>query len=467
MKKILINTYTCLLVLFTLAFMACTDTENEVEYGSVKFSLGATRANTGDYVAVADQSELIKWYRVVITQRGNRQIIKCIDKDLSSSKEKDPMDEIQLSPGNYDVYAFANIDRALLNELNIKLNGQIPTDINTLRYLVPNYFNPTTDSNGKEHYTLLSADDFAKAGHYIPMTSLAPQQVQVTSRVSQTFNIEVRRLFAKLEFVFQNIAEQDLQVNSLSVSNLTVNNGTEGSILLMNYEESRDALDLLEGTPTATMSYQLEPCVVYKTGVKESRSFYVLESIAEKLTNSFELNFSVTRKDQAEGTEKNEYMRYALTDPNTLTLIHRNDWIVIPIKLGDYELRLKARSYPPIGGYPEAEIEESESNEFVVKFKYEGEFSIRPSVRKYGTTEWIYLDDSTVIQDYTFTVDTTSSGLTDIFAEDKAPTKQGSEILGTIAPGAKGTALVTLTVNIKTDDPGVTRTLTRKLYITI
>lgn len=448
-----------------LTLAACTaEDETMDDRGTVRFSLGATRANTGSYVSEATDCELIKWYRVAMTQRGSREIVLCIDKDLTQARELDPLDEIQLNPGSYDVYAFANIDRAYLDGLGIRKGGAVPEDIGTLRYAVPGYFDATPDAEGRLQGTLLSTEAFAAAGGYIPMTSLAPQQVEVSARVSQTFNIEVRRLFAKLEFVFRNPTDEDLQVNSIAVGNMTPRGEAPGSILLMNYEESRDALSLPADLKQATFTHTFaSPSQLAARTGTATHSFYVLESRANSITNSFSLDFNVTRKGEAPTGSKEDYMRWALTDPATITLLHRNDWLVLPITLGEWQLRLEARSYPPIGGYPEAEVT-GESDEFNVKFRYMGEFSIRPSLRKYGTTDWIYLDDTSVVESYDLTVDTTSDGLTDIFK--KKPVKKGSEIIGTIKSGVKGTALVTLTVHID-DGTGFKRTLTRKLYITI
>lgn len=454
------------LLLATICLVACTDDqESKDDYkGEVRFSLSATRANTGDYVADAADCELIKWYRVVITSNNNRTILRCIDKTLSSAVELDPMDEIVLNEGTYNVYAFANIDFDYLTSLGIKEGGTVPADITTLRYKVPTYFNATPDANGKLQGALVSASDFAAAGGYIPMTSLAPQTVQVTSRVSQTFNIEVRRLFAKLEFVFSNTTGEHLQVNGISVGNMTVNkSSTEGSILLRNYEENRDMLTIED--ITATLSHNFEtPSVIKSNGTEVSHSFYVLESIANTITRSFDLAFNITHEGEAATGAPEDYMRYALTDPNTLTLIHRNDWIVIPITFSDWQMRLEARTYPPIGGYPEAEIEETESNEFVVKFDGGGEFSIRPFIRKFSDGDnWFGLDNTAKIQGTpVITVDDTDG----IFLTE--PTLNAtSEIRGRmkVAPGKQ--AIITLTVKVITStSPLVTKVLTRKIFVT-
>lgn len=451
-----------------VAFVACSDdvaTEKE-NGGEVTFALRASRANTGAYVPDAASCELIKWYRVVITERNSRSIIRCIDKTLASSVEMDPMDEIKLSPGMYDVYAFANIDFDYLAGLGIKEGGSVPTDIQTKGYLVPDYFNATLNADNDYEGQLVNADAFAAAGHYIPMTGIAPQPIEVTDRVNQTFDIEVRRLFAKLEFVFSNNLAQNLQVNGLSVGEMTHNAAAGGSIRLMNYEESRDRLNLLEFTPdkAATLSHTFAaPAVIPNDGTEVSRSFYVLESLGNSVTNSFPLSFSVTPEGQSAGSVADD-IRLALTDEKTITLIHRNDWIVIPVKLIDWQMRLEAVHYPPIGGYPEADIDMDNSVEFVVTFHGPGDFELRPFVRKYfGSAEWFGVNDPTKVV-----------GAPVITFEDpdhllaKVPvfSKSGEIICRmNLKPGKQ--AILTVALDVKqSEEPLVTRTIKRKIYIT-
>lgn len=451
-----------------VAFLACSDdvaTEN-AKGEKVTFSLRASRANTGAYVPDATPNELIKWYRVVITESNTRNIVRCIDKTLVSPVELDPMDEIKLSPGAYDVYAFANIDFDYLTGLGIKEGGSIPTDIQDKGYFVPDYFNATLNAENEYEGHLISAAAFTAAGHYIPMSGLAPQRIEVTSRVNQTFDIEVRRLFAKLEFVFTNTNAQNLQVNSLSVGEMTHNATAAGSIRLMNYEESRNTLSLLGFAPekAATLSHTFAaPTVIPNDGTEVSHSFYVLESHGNSVTNSFPLTFSVTPEGQSAGSVADN-MRLALTDENTITLIHRNDWIVIPVNLIDWQMRLEAVHYPPIGGYPEADIDVDNSSEFVVTFHGPGDFAIRPFVRKYfEAAEWFGIDDRTkVIGAPVITYEDPDH----LFAKVPSFTHSG-EIIGrmNLKPGKQ--AVLTVSLDVKqSDEPLVTRTIKRKIYVT-
>lgn len=464
-----IRTYICasLSLLFILVLAGCSADDangDGATDGTVAFTLNATRANTGEYVSDVQDCELIKWYRIVITTTDNRNILVCIDKTLASAKELDPVDQIVLSEGNYNVYAFANIDLDYLTGIGIKEGGTVPQNLSDLRYSVPGYFNATADANGKLNGSLLRVADFAAAGHYIPMTSLSPQKIEVTSRINQTFNIEVRRLFAKLEFVFRNSTDKDLQVNAVSVGDLTTN-GATGSILLMNYEENRNDINLPYTVSKATLTHGFAtPSAVNSQTSGVSHSFYVLESSANTITRSFDLAFNVTRKGVAPTGAENDYMRYTLTDPSTITLIHRNDWIVIPVNFIDWQVRLEARSYPPIGGYAEAAVEEKSSDEFVVTFTSGGDFVIRPFIRKYGSEDgWFGIDEKTkVIGNPVVTVDDRDN----LFLS-KPELKSTGEIIGRMNIHSGINACVTVSVNVATStSPLVTKTLTRKIYIT-
>lgn len=456
----------CILLLLLVVMVACTNPEPGANTSSsVRLSLSATAPNTGTYVGDDLDCERIKWYRVAFTTPSGRQIVLTADKTLQTAADIDPLDEIRLSPGTYHVYAFANIDTAYLNELGIKEGGRIPDDISALRYTISDHFNAAEDANGHQRGQLLPVDTFAAAGCYVPMTGLAPQVVEVSTRVNQTFHIEVRRLFAKLEFVFRNTTEHNLQVNSISVGDMTTNM-QGGSVLLMNYEENRNYVNLPYNLPDATLTDSFaSPSVVYASGASVNHSYYVLESRSNSITNAFDLSFGVTQMgESASGVEADD-MRYALTDPATLTLIHRNDWITIPITFSEWQMRLEARCYPPIGGYPETQVEETESDEFVVTFSGGGDFVIRPFIRRYyDGSDWFGIDDKSKVSSTPVIV--VEQGEDHLFTKEPFLSETG-EILGTMGSFSGRTASVTIRINVvESASPLVTKTLTRKIFIT-
>lgn len=454
--------------LFTLAaalFASCSTDDNvDTPQGqgvSVRFTM-TTRASSGTGTpqdpVEALQVERFNHYWVVFTDASSK--IVAIVNNTCALTEKDEF-SVKLSPGHYVVYGFANIADSYLESLGIAEGSTMPDLSTTL-------FTPDNRFFGNSVTTLLPVEtfqaDYAASGNQgIPMTSSNGQAVEITNAVTVASSVEVVRMFAKVEFLFSNNTGTDLTLRSQSISNLSVNNG-DGTGFIPLYNDDSRSFTFLDGKPFKTLGHSYGAGLELANGVTNvSRSFYVLESQADEITNSFLLDFNVVKKGE-DPSDKTEYMRYGLTDENTFTAIRRNDWIRIPISFSDWQMRLEARTYPPIGGYPEAEIEEGESNEFVVTFTGGGDFSIRPFIRKFGDgSDWFGIDNTVKI-----------SGTPTIIVDDPndlfltAPTlKSTGEILGRmkVATGKKATIELTAKVVVSAS-PLVTKTLKRKIYVT-
>lgn len=448
-------------VLLLALFTACSkddiieeggspDAIESVEEVPVTFNLGVTR---GVLTPADNDGELITSYMIVVAKDGTVvKIIKQGTVDITPAEMHNV--KTKLTSGDYKVYAFANIPFSKLDNI-FGVNQPLPAtqDLQAMYYGDDNTFR-----NGCTGPVPMSCDVDGKDITVLP------------SKGNATYGIEVVRMLAKIEFVFMNSSSQPLTVNSVTMGPLTTKGSTtNGFVPLFPYNDATD-LSFYSGFSTEDYTHNLGISLPKDNASSQtSKSFYVVESNPDPVTKAFNLAFNVQR-----GSETAE-VRYALLekalvenpginldgDLDRSPFIRRNDWIRIPIDLGDYEFRLQARSYPPIGGYPEVNVDE-----FKVNFTYHGYFSITPTIRKYGTNDWISLDDESVIKNYTVTVDTSSTGLTDIFTTNGKPVKKLSEIVGTIRPDAHGTACVTLTVNVIVSQ-GVTRTLTRKMYITV
>lgn len=412
--------------------------------GTVTFRMKASPAR--QIKDATTDCELISSYRVIIATTGGR-IIRCIDGECDPAAEFDAM-KTELSIGTYHVYGFANISSEYLNSIGMTEGGNVPDNLASLRYYVPAPFSNST---------LLPAESLNVG---IPMSS-ARQTLTVTGP-NQTFGVEVRRLFAKLEFVFSNPTDQDMLIRSQSISNMTVNGTSDaGSVLLMNYDEGAGKLNLPSPCPTAVLTHNYTTPLALNSGVSNvSKSFYVLESQGDDITNSFILDFDVRYAD-ASAVPRDEGFRYALTDENTLTRICRNDWIRIPISLSEWHFRLEALWYPPIGGYPELEIKDKGNGEFVVTLLTPGEMTLFPILNRFDNpADKLYLTDPRIKN-----VEITLSG-DDIFQSGKAPQlNDAKELTATVAQ--HGTACITLAITFTPNPaaPGVTKTMTRKIYI--
>lgn len=443
---------------------ACSsnDAENNTDEKkvNVRFSM-SSRASSGIGVPQNPVNELqverFNRYWVVFTDGNN--IVAVVKKECALT-EQDEF-QVSLSPGTYKVYGFANIDGSYLESLGIIEGHRMPDLSGTL-------FTPDSRFFGNAVTALLPVEtfqaDYADSRNLgIPMTSVNGLVVNVTDAITVTTSIEVVRMFAKLEFVFSNSTGTDLTLRSQSVSNLSVNNG-DGTGFIPLYNDDSRPFTFLDGKPFKTLSYTYpaDGLPLANGASNISKSYYVLESQADKITNSFILDFDVVKTGETPA-DAADYMRYALTDPNTLTAIRRNDWIRIPVNFTDWQMRLEARTYPPIGGYPEAEVDEAGSNEFVVRFDGGGDFSIRPFIRKFNDGDnWFGIDNTAKVQGTpTISVDDPEG----LFITEPALNSTG-EIRGRMAVASGKQATITITAKVITSTtPLLTKTLTRKIYV--
>lgn len=428
----------------------------------VTFNLGITR---GTLTPAVNNDELITSYMIVVAEKTSDDKAGKIVRVLkASSLTAAEMHSVKASltattsGTTYKVYAFANIPFAsegdyLYGKFTV---GESMPDLSTMFYGVDN-------------------------GHAgpIPMSSVNGLDLTILpTKGNLTYGIEVIRMLAKLEFSFTNSSADAIVLNKIGVGPLTKSGATSNTCIpLMTYNDGT-ALSFSSDAETEDFVYNLPSAITIPANTTatnaKSVSFYIVESTPNSLSKAFSLSFNVQQ-----GSQPVEN-RYAMLDKSLVIVngdinpsgtnldgdsdkspfIRRNDWIRIPVDFGSYEFKIEARSYPPIGGYPEANVTQSEDG-FIAEFTTPGLFSIRPAIRQYGTTNWIYLSDSR-ISNPSIDIDTDPAhDFTDIFVDDKAPTlNKYGEILGTLNSSTHGTALVTLTVTIDG------RTLTRKLYIT-
>lgn len=440
-----------------------TDSAEPVE---VSFAISTRAVNEGVTNPTATEYELMHSYRIIIADE-NGKIVESIDHQLGANEPAVVQDKayILIAPGKYKAYGFANIDGHILDEKGLKVDGST-SGIKDLTYSIPQVQGRTG---------LLAAKDL---DFYIPMSSEhSGLAMDVKGTGKENFVIEVRRMMAKVEFSFVNNTDQKLGLLKQEIGNMTTFGST---VYLMNQLEGRNVLNFPTQLSFAKYSYAYgNGDVVIPAGAEgynkgfqgnPNTTFYVLESKADETSESFQLGFDL-RNYVDDAPAQTETMRYALTDPTRFTLIHRNDWIRIPITISDWDMRITTRFYPPIGGYPEAVIEKNPDQNFTVSFSSGGDFVIIPEMRKlYSNSDWFGLEDHEKISG--------APVVTVEVPDDKVFTTKGQvkykngEIIGCIngANGAEGTATVTIKVNVITtpatgSTPAVTRTITRKIFI--
>lgn len=460
--------FTCLVAFFTLFVSCAGDDAGQTAKEPVTVTFAMTSAPASGSGVPQDpvaelEVERFNYYWVVFTDGSAANNIVAIVKKECELTERDEF-SVTLSPGRYKVYGFANISGTFLEGLGIRMGESMPDLSNVL-------FTPDNRFFGNGVTTLLpvetlQADYAAKGNMGIPMTSVNGRVVNITNAVTVDQSVEVVRMFAKLEFVFSNQTGKNMTLRSQSVSNLSVNEASgKGFVPLMNDDER--SFSFLDKKPFKTLTHSYGAGLNLPQGISGvSRAFYVLESKADDITNSFMLDFDLveTGATTDAATPLEDYMRYGLTDPNTLTAIRRNDWIRIPVTFADWQMRVEGHSYAPIGGYPEAEVEENESNEFVATFLSGGDFLLRVFIRKYSDGEsWFGIDNKSKVEGLPVITVSDPEGLF-----ETAPSLQTTgEIRGKMKPASGKTAMITISVNAITNaSPKVIKNLTRKIFIT-
>lgn len=419
----------------------------------VSFTIGSRSMNTVNAPdgfstdgidEIGTGNELINSYFVVFVHADgshNGNIASIITRDpLNTTPVQWEEIETKIPEGSYDIYAFANVSRSAVETAAGQqfLTGASMPDISNVAW----EFLPTRASSTM-----------------VPMSNKVSKSF--TSHVNPGFAIEVVRMIGKVKFYFRNLTPNPLTVVDYSVTPLSnkgylISKGGDTPSIPTDADQAvtfNAGLTSAEGldVPVNSTSYV----------TKNVFSFYTSESnITPDVhpTESYVMTFKLKRK---YGTEDIvEEQRYALT-PSVFSYIRRNQYIIQPVTFTDWVLEPIARFYPPIGGYPEVELESENSyRECYARFTSPdgGVFVIDPHLRNLADPEtWVYLDDETYVETYSIDVDDIDGIL------KKVPAFKGREIIGSFN-GKKGRAKVTFTVKIKIDST-TTRIYQRDLYI--
>lgn len=396
----------------------------------------STRATGTPEAAQADVEKIHTWWVAFVDKKGIVRHVESRPAGLTSYVEEERV-EMNLPTGTYTLYAFANISQEELKSktgVEFVEGSAYPSAVKTVGYAIAMPWAPDKE---------------------LPMSG--KQKVTVTGRANEVFSIEVVRMLAKMEVRFANESRKQITINSLKMSQ----SATDKVPLLPNYTYLESGWDTdVPCKPRdylRTYSSLLEEAPVLDAydGVSAKGYddiFYVRESHANyNVTGRYLMSVNITR----EGGH-DEDLLFALT--KDLRSIYRNDHIVIPIILSDYQVSLDVNFYPPIGGYPAVITEESDEG-FYCKFGTEGDFEIYPKVEDtYNGYALLY---GTGDPKFTYSI-TTVSDPSHIFTTEPAVTSTG-EILGELSTNT-GTAYVD--VKITVSRTGVTDQIyDRRIYI--
>lgn len=312
--------------------------------------------------------EMMKSWFVVVVQNG--KIEKIITSDLKSlgvtEVEKDQV-FVELSKGETTFYSFANIKPKEIGlDASTSVGQQLPADFDQKTYQM--------DGNC-QHFHLLMAPEFQNG---YPMSN--KQMVDITDN-QQVIELEVIRMVAKVQLSITNATDHAINLKTITLSDVT-QNGNQNIKLLPNVDSNNQLqVNLPNSAKKGTITLTAENNgITIEPRNSQTACFYMNESLVDKGADGGNRYFilSLTTLDATTGTTSNH--RYAMLSWNE---IRRNDYLKIPIKLEDYQIRWTVEAFSPIGVLPKVK---DDGENLSLDFGYYGEFHIKPEVIKLSRT---------------------------------------------------------------------------------
>lgn len=314
--------------------------------------------------------EMMKSWFVLVVQNG--KIEKIITSDLKSlgvtEVEKDQV-FVKLNTGKTTFYSFANIKPEEIGlDASTSVGQSLPADFDEKTYQM--------DGNCQLFHQLMTPD--FQNGY--PMSN--KQVVNITTTNQQVINLEVIRMVAKVLLSITNATDHAINLKTITLSDVTLN-GNPNIKLLPNVDSNNQLQVNLANSAkkgTITLTAAENNGITIEARAKQTACFYMNESLVDKREDGGNRYFilSLTTVDAATGSTSNH--RYAMLSWNE---IRRNDYLKIPIKLEDYQIRWKVEAFSPIGVLPKVK---DDGENLSLDFGYYGEFHIKPEVIKLSRT---------------------------------------------------------------------------------
>ncbi|MST76476.1 hypothetical protein FYJ72_01935 [Prevotella copri] len=313
--------------------------------------------------------EMMKSWFVVVVQNG--QIEKIITSDLKSGVTEVEKDQVfvKLNKGETTFYSFANIKPEDIGlDASKSVGHLLPTDFDDKTYQI----------DGNSHLFHLSMEPDLQNGY--PMSN--KQIVNITDN-QQVIELEVIRMVAKVQLSITNATDHAIYLKTITLSDVT-QNGNQNIKLLPNVDSANElkGVNLPDGVAkgTITLTAAENNGMTIEARATQTACFYMNESLADKGADGGNRYFilSLTTVDAATGATSNH--RYAMLSWNE---IRRNDYLKIPIKLEDYQIRWTVEAFSPIGVLPKVT---DDGKNLSLDFGYYGEFHIKPEVIKLSRT---------------------------------------------------------------------------------
>lgn len=315
--------------------------------------------------------EMMKSWFVVVVQNG--KIERIITSDLKSlgvtEVEKDQVFVKELNKGKTTFYSFANIKPEEIGLDAGTPEGQpLPAGFDEKTYQM--------DGNSQLFHQLMTPG--FQNGY--PMSN--KQVVNITDN-QQVISLEVIRMVAKVQLTITNATDHAINLKTITFSDVTLN-GKQNIKLLPNVDSANElkGVNLADGAAkgTITLTAAENNGITIEARAKQTACFYINESLVDQGEDGGKRYFvlSLVTEDAATGATSNH--RYAMLSWNE---IRRNDYLKIPIKLEDYQIRWKVEAFSPIGVLPEVT---DDGENLSLDFDYYGEFHIKPEVIKLSRT---------------------------------------------------------------------------------
>lgn len=313
--------------------------------------------------------EMMKSWFVVVVQNG--MIEKIITSDLKSGVTEVEKDQVfvELKKGETTFYSFANIKPEEIGlNANTSVGQQLPAGFDEKTYQM--------DGNSKLFHLLMTPD--LQNGY--PMSN--KQMVNITDN-QQVINLEVIRMVAKVQLSITNATDHAINLKTITLSDVTLN-GNRNIKLLPNVDSANKlkGVNLADGVAkgTITLTAAENNGITIGEGATQTACFYMNESLVDKDEDGGNRYFilSLTTVDATTGATS--YQRYAMLSWNE---IRRNDYLKIPIKLEDYQIKWTVEAFSPIGVLPKVK---DDGENLSLDFGYYGEFHIKPEVIKLSRT---------------------------------------------------------------------------------
>lgn len=314
--------------------------------------------------------EMMKSWFVVVVQKG--KIEKIITSDLKSGVTEVEKDQVfvKLNTGETTFYSFANIKPEEIGlDASTSVGQSLPADFDEKTYQM--------DGNCQLFHQLMTPD--FQNGY--PMSN--KQTVNVVDN-QQVINLEVIRMVAKVQLSISNATDHDIVLKTITLSDVTLN-GNRNIKLLPNVDSNNQLQVNLPNSAkkgTITLTAAENNGITIEARATQTACFYMNESLVDKGEDGGNRYFilSLTTVDAATATGTTSNHRYAMLSWNE---IRRNDYLKIPIKLEDYQIRWKVEAFSPIGVLPKVQ---DDGENLSLDFGYYGEFHIKPEVIKLSST---------------------------------------------------------------------------------